>query len=95
MKTEKPDVGLAGGNTAGMSGQAHFQGEQDFGKKRVAAAAGHAWASPRNQPCCPMPAANSYPNNLMLPNEPAVCFTGTPLSGEVICFLRLSHCYSP
>lgn len=30
---QNSDVGLAGGNTAGMSGQDNFLGEQDFGKK--------------------------------------------------------------
>lgn len=30
---ENSDIGLAGGSNAGMSGQASFLGEQDFGKK--------------------------------------------------------------
>lgn len=32
-KMEKSGIGLAGGNTAGVSGQANFLAEQDFEKK--------------------------------------------------------------
>ena len=33
IKMENSDIGLAGGNTAGMSGEDNFLGEQDFGNK--------------------------------------------------------------